>query len=99
MKKKSMFADGMMMANDWMDTPSGQKSLLAGQALTMFMSGLLLGVNSGIGDWSTPGMLSALAVAGLWAFNLNPTLRIFTNLQKRRYEDGFDDALNFAKGE
>lgn len=48
MKKRSMFADGLMKANDWMDEPAGQETLLIGQALTMFMAGLLMGINDAL---------------------------------------------------
>lgn len=93
------FADGLMKVRDFTEEPEGQRFLIVAASLQMFISGLLFGINSGIGQWSTMGMLSALTVTGMWAFNLKPTLRVFINLQKDRYEQGFDDALDFAKGE
>lgn len=98
-ERKFPLADLMIKARDFTEEPEGQRFLIVAASLQMFMAGLLLGINSGVGDWSTMGMLSALAVTGMWAFNLRPTMRVFINLQKNRYEQGFDDALEFAKGE
>lgn len=97
--KKKMFADGLMKINDFTQDPATQKALIVGQGLQIFLAGLLLGVNSGIGSWSTSGAISALAVVVMWAFQINGAMRIFTKAQKQRYEDGFDDALEFAKGQ
>lgn len=94
-----MFADGLMESKDFTQKAFSQKTLIVGQSLQMFMAGLLLGVNSGIGEWSTSGAIGALAIVALWAFQINMTIRAFSRVQKQRYEDGFDDALEFAKGQ
>lgn len=97
--KKKMFADGLMKAKDFTQEPEMQKTLVVGQSLQMFIAGLLFGVNSGIGSWSTSGAIAALVVVAMWAFQINMTMRAFSRIQKQRYEDGFDDALEFAKGQ